>query len=184
MQVAFFEVTGCCPTDEAHRGHRDAVRTTYAELGQRSSTATSTRSTGARRRCPRCPSRGGDRVACPCPTSIERALELRAPRRGDVPGFVERVTARILAGEGELLPVSALPVDGTFPTGTARWEKRSIAEEIPTWDPDLCIDCGKCAIVCPHAAIQIKVFEPRRPRRRARHFLSKPFKDRDLEGTC
>ena len=66
----------------------------------------------------------------------------------------------MIAGEGDLLPVSALPVDGTFPTDTARWEKRRIAREIPIWDPSICIDCAKCALVCPHAAIRMKVFEP------------------------
>ena len=66
----------------------------------------------------------------------------------------------MLAGEGDLLPVSALPPDGTFPTGTSQVEKRTIATEIPIWEPDLCIDCGKCAIVCPHAAIRMKVYEP------------------------
>ena len=75
------------------------------------------------------------------------------------PDFVARVTALMMAGKGDLLPVSALPVDGTFPTGTARWEKRSIADEIPIWDPDICIDCGRCALVCPHAAIRFKAFE-------------------------
>ncbi|HET9261323.1 MAG TPA: 4Fe-4S dicluster domain-containing protein, partial [Acidimicrobiia bacterium] len=75
------------------------------------------------------------------------------------PDFVTRVTATIIAGKGDLLPVSALPVDGTFPTGTGKWEKRSIASEIPIWDSDLCIDCGRCALVCPHAAIRFKVFD-------------------------
>ncbi|MET0565079.1 MAG: pyruvate:ferredoxin (flavodoxin) oxidoreductase [Acidimicrobiia bacterium] len=75
------------------------------------------------------------------------------------PDFVKRVTAMMMAGQGDLLPVSALPVDGTFPTATAIWEKRSIAEEIPIWDPSICIDCGKCALVCPHAAIRIKAFD-------------------------
>jgi pyruvate-ferredoxin/flavodoxin oxidoreductase len=72
------------------------------------------------------------------------------------PDFVRRVTARLIAGEGDLLPVSALPVDGAFPTGTARWEKRAIAQDMPMWDPDLCTDCGKCAVVCPHSAIRLK----------------------------
>ena len=66
----------------------------------------------------------------------------------------------MIAGEGDLLPVSALPVDGTYPTGTAQWEKRNIALEIPVWDPDLCIQCGKCVLVCPHAVIRAKVYEP------------------------
>ena len=75
--------------------------------------------------------------------------------------FVHRITALMMAGDGDLLPVSALPVDGTFPTGTARYEMRAIAKEIPIWDPDICIDCGKCAIVCPHATIRMKVFDAR-----------------------
>ena len=79
------------------------------------------------------------------------------------------MTARLIAGEGDLLPVSALPVDGTFPTGTAAYEKRAIAQEIPICDPDICIDCGKCAIVCPHATIRMKVYDPSAAGRRARH---------------
>ncbi len=75
------------------------------------------------------------------------------------PDFVKRVTAMMMAGRGDLLPVSAMPVDGTFPTATALWEKRSIADEIPIWDPSICIDCAKCALVCPHAAIRIKAFD-------------------------
>jgi pyruvate-ferredoxin/flavodoxin oxidoreductase len=75
------------------------------------------------------------------------------------PDFVKRVTAMIMADQGNQLPVSALPVDGTFPTGTAKWEKRSLAAEIPIWDPSLCIDCGRCALACPHAAIRLKAFD-------------------------
>ena len=71
----------------------------------------------------------------------------------------------MLAGEGDLLPVSALPVDGTFPTGTRAGRSATIALEIPIWDPTICIDCGKCAMVCPHAAIRMKVFEPGAARR-------------------
>ena len=65
----------------------------------------------------------------------------------------------MIAGEGDDLPVSAMPVDGTFPTGTAQWEKRNIALEIPVWDEDLCIQCGKCVLVCPHAVIRAKVYD-------------------------
>jgi pyruvate-ferredoxin/flavodoxin oxidoreductase len=75
------------------------------------------------------------------------------------PDFVQRVTAMIMADQGDRLPVSALPVDGTFPTGTTKWEKRSLAAEIPIWDPSLCIDCGRCALACPHAAIRMKAFD-------------------------
>ena len=84
----------------------------------------------------------------------------RSPGPADASDFIQRVTARLLAGEGDLLPVSALPVDGTFPTGTARVEKRSLAAEIPIWDPEICIDCARCALVCPPAAIRMKIHDP------------------------
>jgi len=76
------------------------------------------------------------------------------------PEFVQRVTAAILAGKGDALPVSAFPPDGTWPTGTARWEKRNLAHEIPAWDTQICIQCNKCALVCPHAAIRVKAYPP------------------------
>ena len=96
------------------------------------------------------------------------------------PDFVKRVTAMMLAGKGDLLPVSALPVDGTFPTGTTMWEKRSIADQIPIWDPDICIDCGRCALVCPHATIRFKAFDPDVPVPEG--FLWKEPTGKDFEG--
>ena len=96
------------------------------------------------------------------------------------PDFVKRITAMMMAGRGDLLPVSALPVDGTFPTGTAKWEKRSIAEEIPIWDPSICIDCARCALACPHAAIRIKAFDPALDT--PEEFAWKESATKDLEG--
>ena len=86
----------------------------------------------------------------------------------------------MLEGKGDLLPVSAMPVDGTFPTATTRWEKRNIAEEIPIWDPDICIDCAKCALVCPHAAIRMKVYDPAFLEDAPVGFKSKEWRSRDL----
>lgn len=77
----------------------------------------------------------------------------------DAPGFVQNVTAKMLAGKGDLLPVSAFPVDGTWPPDTAQWEKRNLASSIPTWIEELCIQCNKCALVCPHAAIRVKAYD-------------------------
>ncbi len=181
MQVAFFAASELLPMDDAIAAISDAAEKTYAEHGplivQRNLDAIKA---------------AADAVhEVPVPAEVtaswrrtgvlDRALELTPSDRSDVSDLVERVTARIIDGEGELLPVSALPVDGTFETGTARIEKRSLAPEIPIWDPDLCIDCGKCAIVCPHAAIQIKVFEAEDGLDDApESFLCKPFKDRDL----
>jgi pyruvate-ferredoxin/flavodoxin oxidoreductase len=98
------------------------------------------------------------------------------------PDFVRHVTAMIMAGKGDLLPVSALPADGRFPSGTTRYEKLDVAAEIPIWDPDICIDCGKCAIVCPHAAIRMKVFLPDELVGAPAGFLSKPFRSKDVAG--
>jgi len=85
-------------------------------------------------------------------------IEPKPPVSERAPDFVRRITAELIAGRGDELPVSAIPADGTWPLGTAAWEKRNLAPEIPVWDEDLCIQCGKCAFVCPHAAIRAKVF--------------------------
>ncbi len=85
--------------------------------------------------------------------------EIEAPISGEAPDFVQNVLAKIIAGDGDLLPVSAFPVDGTYPNGTTRWEKRNIADQVPVWDPQLCSQCGKCYFVCPHAAIRVKVYD-------------------------
>ena len=94
------------------------------------------------------------------------------------PQFVRKVTAVMMAGRGETLPVSAMPVDGTFPTGTTRYEKRNIAEEVPIWEPDLCIQCGQCSIVCPHSVIRAKYYDQQPARRRAGAFKAVPINAR------
>src|SRR5512133_1979445 len=88
----------------------------------------------------------------------------------------------MLAGKGDLLPVSAFPVDGTWPTGTSKWEKRSIALEIPVWEPSLCIQCNKCALICPHAAIRPKFYDPALLSKAPAGFLSTDFKSADEKG--
>ena len=118
----------------------------------------------------------------PVPSGVAGDLHRPPPVPEDAPDFVQRVTAMMLAGRGDLLPVSALPVDGTFPTGTAMWEKRSIAHEIPIWDPDICIDCAKCALVCPHAAIRMKVYEPIAADHAPETFRHKEWRDRENPG--
>ena len=100
----------------------------------------------------------------------------------DAPDFVKRVTSMLMAGDGDLLPVSALPVDGVFPVGTAKYEKRSIAQQIPIFDPDVCIDCGRCAAVCPHATIRMKVYDPAALTGAPPEFKSKAFRSKDVTG--
>ena len=87
---------------------------------------------------------------------------------------------RIIAGKGDSLPVSVFPVDGTFPSATAQWEKRNIALEIPVWDEALCIQCGKCVLVCPHAVIRAKVYDPAQLAGAPSTFKSVPAKWKEL----
>jgi pyruvate-ferredoxin/flavodoxin oxidoreductase len=114
------------------------------------------------------------------PAEVTSATTRRDVVPAGVSDFVSRVTARMLAGEGDLLPVSALPVDGTFPTGTTRVEKRSIATDIPIFDPEICIECAKCTIVCPHAAIRMKAFTADDLEGAPSTFKSRPFRSREL----
>ena len=170
MQPCFFALSGILPQEEALEAIRQSVRDTYSKRGREvvdRNLAAVGRAVAAM-------------AKVTVPDQVTSTVGLRPPVPPDVPDFVARVTARILAGEGDLLPVSALPIDGTFPTGTTRYEKRAIAQEIPLWDPDICIDCGKCAIVCPHDAIQMKIYEPDALDEAPDTFLSKDFRSRDL----
>jgi pyruvate-ferredoxin/flavodoxin oxidoreductase len=94
------------------------------------------------------------------PGQVTSAFDLRPAVSAAAPEFVQKTLGTIIAGEGDSLPVSAFPKDGTFPTGTTQWEKRNIALDIPVWDADICIQCGKCILVCPHAVIRSKVYSP------------------------
>jgi len=114
---------------------------------------------------------------------VDETLDvLDSVRAAATDDFVEKVTMRMIAGEGDLLPVSAMPIDGTYPTGTTRFEKRKLALQIPVWEPDLCIDCGKCAVVCPHATIRMKAYEPSALDGAPDTFLTKNFRSRELDG--
>ena len=97
-----------------------------------------------------------------------RSFEMRPAVPANAPDFVRNVEALMITGDGDQIPVSAMPIDGTFPTGTTKWEKRNIALEIPVWDEELCIQCGKCVMVCPHAVIRAKVYDPHSHQSRSR----------------
>jgi pyruvate-ferredoxin/flavodoxin oxidoreductase len=172
LQTCFFGLTEILPLDEAIAAIKEAIVKTYGKRGEAVLTrnfAAVDAALGALHE-----------VKVPAEAAGERH---RPPVVPDVaPDFVQRVTARMLAGDGDLLPVSALPVDGTFPTDTARWERRSIAREIPIWDPVICIDCAKCALVCPHAAIRMKVYDPQTAADAPKGFPHKEWKDRERPG--
>jgi len=172
MQPCFFQLAGVLPPDEAIARIKASVEETYAKRGRaivERNFAAIDLSLAALHR-----------VDVPVGASTGATVAFAIP--DDAPEFVKHVTALMMAGEGDRLPVSALPVDGTFLTGTTKYEKREIAKEIPIWDADICIDCGKCAIVCPHATIRMKVFTPEAVAGAPDEFVSKPFRSKDIEG--
>ncbi len=149
MQTCFFAVSGVLPREQAIDAIKGAIEKTYSRRGEavvRQNFA-AVDATLAHLHEVRIPAATTSRIA------------LRPPVPAEAPEFVQKVTASIIAGQGDSLPVSAMPIDGTYPTGTARWERRNIAQEIPVWDTETCIQCGKCVIVCPHATIRSKVYE-------------------------
>jgi len=174
LQPCFFALANVMPHDEAIEAIKTAIRKTYGRRGElvlERNFAAVDAALAALQEVAVPPVSAGSRHRLP-------------PVPPEAPDFVQRVTAMMLAGKGDLLPVSALPVDGTFPTGTSRWEKRGIAAEIPIWDPSLCIECAKCALVCPHAAIRMKVYDPALLGPAPDGFLHREWTGRDLPGSA
>ncbi len=118
------------------------------------------------------------------PASVTSTKEFRAAIHGNAPAFVNEVTAEIIRGNGEKLPVSKMPVDGVFPTGTTKYEKRDLALAIPSWNPETCVQCGKCAMVCPHAAIRLKVVDEAALAGAPEGFKATAAKGYKLEGSA
>ncbi|MEI7993804.1 MAG: pyruvate:ferredoxin (flavodoxin) oxidoreductase, partial [Methylococcaceae bacterium] len=148
MQTCFFAISGVLPQDQAITSIKYAVEKTYGKKGQRivelnfkaiDETLASLN-------------------AVTLPATVSSQFDIMSMINDAAPEFVRRVTGEIIAGRGDALPVSAMPIDGTFPTGTAAFEKRNLALEIPVWETDLCTQCGKCVMVCPHSVIRSKIF--------------------------
>ncbi len=148
MQAAFFRISGVLPEEKATEMIQAAVEDTYGKKGGK---VVEMNIRGAEIAVNRV-----ERVTYP--GEVDSAIAMRAVVPAHAPEFVQNVTAEIIAGRGDSLPVSAMPVDGSFPTGTTQYEKRNIATEIPVWEPDVCIQCNQCAFVCPHATIRPKVY--------------------------
>jgi pyruvate-ferredoxin/flavodoxin oxidoreductase len=149
MQTCFFAISGVLPRDEAIARIKDTVAATYGRKGA----ALVEQNTAAI-----------DRTLAhlhevPLPSAVTSTRAARPVVSSSAPDFVRHVIAPMLAGHGDELPVSALPADGTYPAGTSRWEKRNIADAVPAWEPQLCIQCGHCVMVCPHAAIRARFYD-------------------------
>jgi pyruvate-ferredoxin/flavodoxin oxidoreductase len=149
LQTCFFAISGVMPRDEAIRAIKAAIAKTYGRRGPevvaRNDAAVDAALAGLRQ------------VENPGRVTVTQSVPPVVPAYA--PEFVRAVTAQMMAGRGDELPVSALPVDGTYPTGTAAYEKRNISDEVAAWDPDLCIQCGNCSFVCPHSVIRSKFYD-------------------------
>ncbi|MCC6238745.1 MAG: pyruvate:ferredoxin (flavodoxin) oxidoreductase [Phycisphaerales bacterium] len=173
MQTCFFAISGVLRRDEAIGQIKKSIEKTYGRKGQEvvQRNFAAVDQTLAHLHQVEIPS-----VA----TSARRMPPLISD---NAPDFVKRISAVMLAGKGDLLPVSAFPVDGTWPTATSQWEKRNLADQIPAWDKELCIQCNKCAMVCPHAAIRAKVYDPSELADAPATFAHVPYKAPDLRGS-
>jgi pyruvate-ferredoxin/flavodoxin oxidoreductase len=170
MQTCFFAISGVLPRDEAIASIKHAIEKTYGKRGEAL----------VRKNWAAVDSALEHLSEVPVPDRVTSAVEMRPAVPDEAPEFVRRVTAKMIAGEGDELPVSAVPADGTYPSGTTRWEKRNIALEIPVWDEALCIQCGKCVLVCPHAVIRAKVYPPAQLEGASSSFKSAPARWREL----
>ncbi len=147
MQTCFFAISGVLPRDVAIEKIKQSIQKTYGKRGE----------PVVRQNFAAVDAALAHLHEVTVPAQATNSARLPAAVSAQAPDFVQRVTAEIIAGRGDQLPVSAFPVDGTYPLGTSQWEKRNIAQDVPVWEPELCIECGKCMLVCPHATIRAKV---------------------------
>jgi pyruvate-ferredoxin/flavodoxin oxidoreductase len=151
MQTCFFAISGVLPRDLAIAEIKKSIKKTYGKRGE----------AVVKQNYDAVDATLKHMFEVKVPDKVTSKFTRRSSVPANAPDFVKNVLGQIVVFEGDDLPVSAMPVDGTYPTGTAQWEKRNIALEIPVWESDLCIQCGKCSFVCPHAVIRQKVYDPK-----------------------
>lgn len=201
MQTCFFAISGILPREQAIERIKQSIKKTYGKRGEAvvqknfravdetlahlytvdvpaavEALTTAASGDGHRQGAPLQIS-SSQRQPIPLPM-----LTRRPPVPAEAPDFVRQVLGPMIAGDGDALPVSSLPIDGTYPSGTACWEKRNIALEMPVWDPDICIQCGKCVMVCPHAVIRMKVYEPNALQDAPESFVTTDARFREFPG--
>jgi pyruvate-ferredoxin/flavodoxin oxidoreductase len=172
MQVCFFALANVLPQQEAIAKIKQAIEKTYgkkgAEVVRMNIQAVDNTLANLHK------------VDIPQTISQQKSQNENPQLLDSAPQFVREILGKIMLWQGDDLPVSVLPADGTFPTGTTKWEKRNVAEEIPVWDEDVCVQCGKCVMVCPHSAIRAKVYQPSELQNAPTSFKSVDAKDRDF----
>jgi len=173
MQTCFFAISGVLPKDEAIAKIKASIKKTYGKKGEdvvkKNYVAVDQTLAGL--------------FKVEVPKEADSAIEMPLAVPPQAPEFVRNVTAMMMAGKGDQLPVSALPVDGTYPTGTTQWEKRNISAFVPVWEPDVCIQCGNCSFVCPHGVIRSKFYPESRLGDAPAGFKSAPINARGFPET-
>jgi pyruvate-ferredoxin/flavodoxin oxidoreductase len=172
MQTCFFGISGILPKDDAIAHIKKSIEKTYGKRGPEV----------VKRNCEVVDLALEHLHEVPVPATVTASRNRPPIVSEKAPDFVQKVTAVMLAGKGDLLPVSAFTVDGTWPVGTAKWEKRNIALEIPVWDSKVCIQCNQCALVCPHAAIRAKVYDESSLANAPETFKSTAYKAAEYKG--
>ncbi|MDD2337314.1 MAG: pyruvate:ferredoxin (flavodoxin) oxidoreductase [Geobacteraceae bacterium] len=172
MQTAFFKISNIIPVEIAIKAIKDAIKKSYGKAGERV-VAMNNQAVDATIE---------NLFEVKVPKKATSKITIKSPISPDAPEFLRNVTAEIIASRGDQLPVSAMPADGTFPTGSSCFEKRNIAFEIPQWDKDLCIQCAICSFVCPHASIRMKVYDPALLKDAPESFLSTDARGADFKG--
>lgn len=172
MQTCFFAISGVLPKDQAIEEIKKAIKKAYGKKGedvvQMNNNAVDKAIENMHK--------------IEYPDKVTSVIDMPPIVSVEAPEFVQKVTAQIMAACGDDLPVSVFPIDGTFPTATTKWEKRNIALQIPVWEKEICIQCGKCSIVCPHAVIRAKVYDPKKLEGAPETFKHASAKDKDLAG--
>jgi len=172
LQVCFFAISAVLPGEQAIEAIRQSIRDTYGRKGEDI----------VQKNMKAVDETLAHLFEVKVPDQVTSTIEMPAPFSPAAPDFEKHVLGTIYAGRGDELPVSAFSADGTFPTGTAKWEKRNIALEIPVWDEKICIQCGKCAMVCPHAVIRIKVYDSKELAHAPVTFKAVEARDKEWQG--
>ncbi|MHC5163529.1 MAG: pyruvate:ferredoxin (flavodoxin) oxidoreductase [Planctomycetota bacterium] len=172
MQTAFFKISGVIDAETAVAAIKTAIKKTYGKKGDKIVNMNNDAVDAALSKI--------NEVAVPDQATSTMHMHKMVP--DDAPDFVKEVTGEIMAGRGDDLPVSKMPCDGKFPTATTKYEKRNIAVHIPAWEPDVCIQCAQCSLVCPHAAIRVKAYDPKYTESAPATFKSLDAKGKDFAG--